>query len=84
MLQLTQVSSVLDYYNAIIARREADQLAATASAGLHPVPDDALQIDTLARWCDQAGADALHFERLVKPPACRRICRCGAARCGAA
>ena len=24
---------------------------ATASAGLHPMPDDAKQIDTLARWC---------------------------------
>ena len=42
---------------------------ATASAGLHPVPDDALQIDTLARWCDQAGADALHRVLVANPAA---------------
>ena len=42
---------------------------ATASAGLHPVPDDALQIDTLARWCDQAGADALRRVLVTNPAA---------------
>lgn len=42
---------------------------ATASAGLHPVPDDSLQIDTLARWCDQAGADALHRALVTNPAA---------------
>ena len=42
---------------------------ATASAGLHPVPDDSLQIDTLARWCDQAGADALHRVLVANPAA---------------
>ena len=42
---------------------------ATASAGLHPVPDDALQIDTLARWCDQAGAEALRRVLVTNPAA---------------
>lgn len=42
---------------------------ATASAGLHPVPDDAMQIDTLARWCDQAGADALRRVLVTNPAA---------------
>ena len=40
---------------------------ATASAGLHPLPDDALQIDTLARWCDLAGADALRRVLVTNP-----------------
>lgn len=42
---------------------------ATASAGLHPVPDDAMQIDTLARWCDQAGAEALRRVLVTNPAA---------------
>lgn len=42
---------------------------ATASAGLHPVPDDALQIDTMARWCDQAGAQALRRVLVTNPAA---------------
>lgn len=42
---------------------------ATASAGLHPLPDDALQIDTLAHWCAQADARALHRVLVSNPQA---------------
>ena len=38
---------------------------ATASSGLHPVPDDAVQIDALARWC---GDEALLRRVLVDNP----------------
>ena len=38
---------------------------ATASSGLHPVPDDAVQVDALARWC---GDKALLRRVLVDNP----------------
>ncbi len=38
---------------------------ATASTGLHPVPDDAVQVDSLARWC---GDEALLRRVLVDNP----------------
>lgn len=42
---------------------------ATASAGQHPLPDDALQIDTLARWCASVDAAALHRVLVMNPAA---------------
>ena len=42
---------------------------ATASAGLHPLPDDALQIDTLARWCAVVDAGALRRVLVTNPAA---------------
>lgn len=39
---------------------------ATASAGHHPFPDDALQLDALAAWCDD---DALFARVLARNPA---------------
>ena len=40
---------------------------ATASAGLHPMPDDALQIDALARWCTSVDAGALQRVLVANP-----------------
>ncbi len=42
---------------------------ATASVGRHPMPDDALQIDTLARWCSSVDAAALHRVLVTNPAA---------------
>jgi len=42
---------------------------ATASAGRHPMPDDALQIDTLARWCASVDTGALHRVLVTNPAA---------------
>lgn len=42
---------------------------ATASAGLHPLPDDAMQVDQLARWCALLDADALQRVLVTNPEA---------------
>ena len=42
---------------------------ATASAGMHTLPDDALQIDTLARWCAVVDAGALRRVLVTNPAA---------------
>lgn len=42
---------------------------ATASAGLHPLPDDAMQVDQLARWCALLDVDALQRVLVMNPEA---------------